>query len=217
MDYQGNYFPDEPDENQSKIYRIVKGTFKWIMYGISFVIYALIFVILFINRDSKVLEKNFLHTLSGYESIDTEGNYLYRINTKIFMNEDGSLQLHNVDYSEEFGVMEIGVKFNVKKLTDNLRENALEFVLSDKNGNRFPIVNCIEENRGRYGFNRIAFSGLNIDLDSNDLRYDSEHPTETRSNEEYTLSVYRKSDNALLYEFIIYDNTTTFSRTEYNK
>ncbi|MBE6692811.1 MAG: hypothetical protein E7586_05780 [Ruminococcaceae bacterium] len=217
MDYQGNYFPDEPDEHQSKAYKIIKGTFKWIMYGISFIIYALIFVILFINRDSKILEKNYIHNLSEYESINTEGNSLYRINTKIFMNEDGSLQLHNLDYSEEFSVIEIGVKFNAKKLTDGLRENALDFVLSDENGNIYPIINTINESRGRYGFNRIMFGGINIDLDSNDLRYDSEHPTEARSNEKYTLSVYRKSDNSLLYEFLVYDNTTTFSRTEYNK
>ncbi len=217
MDYQGNYFPDEPDENQSKVYKIVKGTFKWIMYGISFVIYALIFVILFINRDSKILEKNFIHTVSGYENIDTEGDSLYRINTKIFMNEDGSLQLHNIDYSDEFDVIEIGVKFNAKKLTDNSRDNALEFVLTDKNGNEFSLINRLEESRGRYGFNRIIFSGLNINLDANDLRYNSDQPTEVRSNEEYTLKVYRKSDNTLLYEFLLYDNSTTFSRTEYNK
>lgn len=216
MDYQGNYFPDEPDEHQSKTLKNIKSIFKWTMYGISFVIYAVIFYILFINRDSKVLEKNYIHTVEQYEGIEIDSMDLYRINTRIFMNDDGSIQVHNVDYSHRYSTMEIGIKYNAKKNTDNLREDALEYILTDAHGRQYDIVNIEEASRGRYGFSRIAFEGLNIDLDSNDLRYDIEKPAKVRSNEEYTLTVIRKSDKSVLFEFIIYDNSTTFNKTEYN-
>ncbi len=217
MDYQGNYFPDEPDENQSKVYKNIKGFFKWTMYGISFVIYALIFFILFINRDSKILEKNYIHTLPEFEDLDTDDLEQYRINTITFMNDDGSIQLYNVDYFDDLGVMEIGIKYNAKKNTDGVKTEALEYILSDYNGNEFPIINCEEHGRGRYGFARIAFNGIDINLDSNDLRFDKEKALFVRTKEHYTLKVIRKSDNELLYEFLVYDNSTTFNSTEYNK
>lgn len=216
MDYQGNYFPDEPDENQSKVFKNIKAIFKWTMYGISFVIYALIFYILFINRDSKILERNYIHTISQYEEIDIDENDMYRINTILFMNEDGSIQLHNVDYFHDLSVMEIGLKFNAKKTAYGEKTDALEYILTDANGNVYPIINNVEDSRGRYGFSRIAFGDIKIDLDSNDLKY-NDNPTLVRSNEKYMLKVIRKSDGAQLHEFVVYDNSTTFNHTEYNK
>lgn len=217
MDYQGNYFPEEKDENESKVYRIIKGIFKWTMYSLSFIVYAILFTVLFINRDSKILEKNYMASLPVMENVDTDSLELFRINTKVFMNEDGSMQLHNVDYSDEYGVMEIGVKFNAKKLTDNDRGDCLNYVLSDAKGNTYNLEKIVTDSGGRYGFARICFTGLDIDLDSNDLRYDAEHPTELRSNEVYTLTVTRKSDGKNIYVFTIYDNSVTFTRTDYEE
>ena len=58
MDYQGNYFPDDHDENESVIYRRVKKFFKKLMYGTSVLVYIFIFYMIFRNGDSKILEKN---------------------------------------------------------------------------------------------------------------------------------------------------------------
>ncbi len=214
MDYQGNYFPDEQGEPIPKPLRIVKGIFKWTMYGISFIIYILIFCMLIFNRDSKILEKNYMAELDEFQS-DAESTELYRINTKIFMNEDGSLQLHNVDYSDEFGIIEIGIKYNAKKLTDNNKKDALTFSLTDTNGNEYQLAKIVSDSGGRYGFSRVSFIGIDIDLDSNDLRYDPKSGV-SRTNTLYKLNVYRKSDGQLLYEFDLYDNSVTFTRTEYN-
>lgn len=217
MDYQGNYFPDEQDENQSKIYRVVKGIFKWTMYGISFLIYAIIFYMLIANRDSEILETNYMAELRQLENVDTNSMELYRINTKVFMNDDGSLQLHSIDYSEEYGIMEIGIKFNARKLTDSKYDNVIGVSLTDGNGNTYPIENTLTDKGGRYGFMRLCFTGMNLDLDSNDLRYNEDEPTEPRTNEVYYLKVYRLSDGELLYNFTIYDNSTTFTKTEYEE
>lgn len=227
MDYQGNYFPEEHDEHESKIYRTVKGIFKWTMYGISFVIYAIIIYLMFINRDSNILETNYMHKLGILENVDTDEIELYSINTPIFMNDDGSVQLHHVDYSDEYGLIELGIKYNANKITDGNFGEYVEYVLEDSNGNKYPIVNLVSDNGGRYRFERICFQGIDINLDANDLRFNNmifgtfEPAFKTnnveilRDRTEYTLSLYRKSNGELIHKFELYDNSVTFQRDEY--
>ncbi len=213
MDYKGNYFPEEEDENASKTYRVVKGIFKWTMYGISFLLYALIFVLIFINRDSKILEKNYMADLDQLNEVDVEAIEMYELHTKVFMNEDGSIQVYDVNYAEDYGMLEIGVKFNAKKHTNGDRGNCLNYTLTDSDGKTYELVNSVFDEGGRYGFARICFSSLKIDLNSNDQRY--EDKTKPRTDTSYKLTVSRKNDGAILYEFNIYDNTTPFSSTDY--
>lgn len=229
MDYQGNYFPDEHDENESITYRRIKGFFKWTMYGISFLIYAIIIVTLIANRNSSILETNYWAKLTGVDGFDTDEAVMYRINTKDFMEEYGALQLHNVDYSDEYGILEVGVKFNAKKLTNGDYTHDTKYVLTDSNGNTYSLANVETDGRGRYGFARLSFTGVDIDLDSNDLIYNKalvgsiqpalpdESIKNDRSSVTFILSVYRVSDGELLYDFDLYDNTVTFTEADYNE
>lgn len=216
MDYQGNYFTDEPDEPTPKPLRIIKGIFKWSMYGISFIIYALLFYIIFANRDSKILEKNYMHQITGFNECINEQSELYRINTPKFMNEDGSIQLHNIDYSDEFGILELGIKYNSNKHSSDDTNNCLKYVLTDSTGQEYTFANTLTEKRGRYVFERICFIGLDIDLNSNELRYDYESKPD-RTVTQYKLKIYKNDSNEPLEEFVIYDNSITFNRTEYIK
>lgn len=216
MDYQGNYFPKDKDENESKTYRTIKGIIKWTMYGISFIIYALIFYILIANRDSDILERNFIKDVV-VNDFNAEDTVLYQINTRVFMNDDGSLQTINVNYSDEFNLLEIGIKYNARKLTNGAHTDALDYILYDNEGNKYSLVNIVQDSSRRYGFARICFSDIEIDLDSNDLRYDSEKPDKPRSNVTYYLDVVRKTDNSKLFSFEIYNNKTTFTKTEYTE
>lgn len=227
MDYQGNYFPEEHDENESKIYRNVKRVFKWGMYGISFVIYGILMFLLFVNRDSDILETNYMTEISGMSEVNGNDIELYRINTRVFMNELGSLQLYSVDYAPEYGLVEIGVKFNAKKLTNEDYGDCLDYVLTDSLGNTYKLVNKVTDSGGRYGFSRLCFEGISFDFKSNDLKYNeallhAATPTLTdasklwkRSNVTYSFAVYRKSDGELLYDFLLYDNSTVFNSTDY--
>ena len=228
MDYQGNYFPDDIDERESKTYKVVKGIFKWTMYAISFVIYIIVFIILIMNRDSKILEKNYMTDISQLESVEEDSIKLYRIHCPTFMNDKGSLQIFNVDYADDYGIIEMGIKFNPKNLiTESQQEyfnnevknmedydGFIEYRLTDSEGNEYPIVNKITDKHGRYGFARICFSGLDIDLDSNDLRYEKESNV-NRTNVTYHLTITRTVDNEELFVFNVYNNEITFSSTEY--
>lgn len=227
MDYQGNYFPEEHDENESKAYRYVKGAFKWTMYGISFVLYAVIIYLLFSNSDSDILETNYMGDLPQFKNVEKDDIELYRINTTTFMDEDGSMQLYSIDYSDEYGIIEIGVKYNAKKLTNSEYGDPLNFVLTDSNGNKYKLVKKIIDSNGRYGFYRISFEGFDIDLDINDLRYNSyvtnaftpafadKSFSNKRDSTSYRLAIYRKSDGKLLSDFELYNNSVTFSKTDY--
>ena len=227
MDYQGNYFPDEQDENESKIYRNVKRIFKWSMYGISFIIYVILMVILFANCDSDILETNYMTELPEMAEIDVDDIELYRLNTRVFMNELGSLQLYSVDYAPEYSLIEIGVKFNAKKLTNEDYGDCLEYVLTDSNGNVYNLVNKVTDSGGRYGFSRLCFEGVNIDFKSNDLKYNEaltnaatpalidQSELWKRSELKFNFAVYRKVDGELLYDFVLYDNSTVFNSTDY--
>ncbi len=228
MDYQGNYFPEERDENESKTYRTVKGIFKWTMYGISFVLYAVIFFLLFVNRDSKILEKNYMHELEDFKNVDTETIELYRIHCTTFMNKEGSLQVFNIDYAKDYGILELGVKFNPKNLVNDDQQEYfkntvkkledydgfIDYKLTDSEGKEYPIVKKVTDKHGRYGFARLCFSGLNIDLDANDLRYKKESNV-NRTDITYYLTITRTVDNEELFKFKLYDNKITFSKTEY--
>ena len=54
MDYEGKYFPDEPNENQSKTSRNVKRVFKFLFYGAVVAVYIACFAALLSGCESKV-------------------------------------------------------------------------------------------------------------------------------------------------------------------
>jgi hypothetical protein len=186
------------------------------MYGISFLLYIIFFVVIVINRDSYILEKNYMNELPEFENVDTKDIELYRINSRVFMTDDGSIQLHNIDYSEEYGILEIGIKYNANKdtVTKGERGDAIEYVLTDSNGNRYSRVKHVIDSAGRYEFARICFSGIDIDLDQNDLRQEGDN--QYGKGKLYQLTLYRKSDGHKLHTFDIYDNSVTFYKTEFN-
>ena len=162
MDYQGNYFPEEHDERESKTYRTVKGIFKWTMYGLSFLVYAIIFFVIFSSCDSRIITRNYY---GGYiENFDPAGETVYRLNTEEFMNYDGSVQLSDIDYSDKYGFLEVGVKLNAKKQLGGNKDERFEAVLTDNLGNTFTLAGVQRDTNLRYSFARFSFSGVALDL-----------------------------------------------------
>lgn len=193
MDYQGNYFPDEVDERESKTYRIVKKTLKIILYGCSALVWVLLFYFLFINRDRDVLENNYFKELPAYDAQSGEIE-LIRVNPREFMNYDGSFQVFNVDYAESLHALEIGVKYNknhfkVKSADGAERDLDPLFTLVDNNGREYELAYVKTDSGGRYAFFRLCFTGMTFDLESNDVNVDKvlreQAQAETETREEY--------------------------------
>ena len=57
MDYEGKYFPDEDDGRQSKSGKIVKKIFKYLIYGISFLVYAILIYRIIATSDLDLVEQ----------------------------------------------------------------------------------------------------------------------------------------------------------------
>ncbi len=216
MDYQGNYFPEDRDERESKTYRIVKGIFKWTMYGISFLIYAVIFYVIFSNRDSKILEQMYFtpSVVQQAEEIGDEFDF-FRINAADFMNYDGTVQLYHIFYAEDCQALEIGVKVNTDKLT-NGDDAGLYFVLTDSDGNIFQPTNIVTDSRGKYAFARVCFENVDLKLDLNDLRYNKEdHQNEKRENKIWYFAVKHKDVEQTIETLTIYKNNTVFTKADF--
>ena len=231
MDYQGNYFKDDDiDENESKIHKTVRLIFKYILYGFSLIVWVLIIYFLIVNRDRDIVTENYMHELETLQNVDTDKITLTRINPREFMNYDGSVQVYNVDYSDEFGLLELGVKYNVNKVGVQLSDGTFktlepEFVLTDSDGTRYNIAYTKNESGGRYAFYRICFEGICIDLESNDLKFEAAKeadPEFRRTSKAYYLYIYDKNDprgenREEIEKFLIYNNNAVVYPTDYDK
>lgn len=218
MDYQGNNFPEERDERESKTYRTVKGIFKWTMYGISFLVYAIIFYLLFANRDSKILDRMYFTEEAREIAASESGEFeVYRINSADFMNYYGTLQLYSNYYAEDAKVLEIGLKYNAKELADG-KTDSFYYTLTDSDGNEYECTNIVTDSHGRYGFARVCFSGVDLKLDLNDLRYKAdadENKSGSRVNTIWYFKIKRIDDGSEVGSFAVYKNSTVFSKVDY--
>lgn len=202
MDYQGNYFPEEHDERESKTYRVVKGVFKWTMYGLSFIVYAIIFFMIFSSCDSKIISRNYYGNY--VENFDAGSDTLYRLNTEEFMNYDGSVQLSDIDCSEKYGFLEVGVKLNARKQLDGDKDEPFEAVLTDNFGNTFALAGVQRDTNLRYSFARFTFADVQLDF--------SEHENGEPSDDYgryLTLTIYR-ADGDVIDSFTVYHGDGTW-------
>lgn len=191
MDYEGKFFPDEPNENQSKTSRNVKRVFKFIFYGAVAAVYIACFAALLSGCESKIWKTVSLSEKaeSAYKA-DKDSFELYKINPADFMSYDGSIEIAGVVYSPTVNEFELGIKFN-KKLATIAQENSslsngtedeysdfpFEYTINDNAGNTYVLSARESDSKGRYRYERLRFDGIKINLDNNKyVNYESQHP-----------------------------------------
>ena len=209
-EYTGGY--GEP----SKAYRIVRGCFKWLLYGASALVWILIFYTLFSTRESKLLERMYFTDATHSVASETENYRIRQLYPANFMNQDGSIELRSLYYAPETGELEIGVKYN-KKLTDGDTKDGILYVLTDQNGTEYAIVRLETDEIGRYGYARVCFAGLSAPIGEEAvgdfrltlslLRKSDGEPLSTRIVEE------REVDNA---SFTVFDKSTVTGTVKYD-
>ncbi len=226
MDYKGEYFPEEELlDIEWTVARIAKAIFKGILYFIAIFIYLFFFFRFFTSCDPAMVEKTFLspHAREVYES-DPSDFPIYRINSTN-TNSDGTVMLRRIIYAEKVSEVEIGVRFVVDKTAPG---KTLEYRLTDSAGHEYDIVNRESMTRYNYGYERIAFGGVTLDLSANetlnppqteessssDLTVsEDEFDTEIRKGVVYTFSIY--ADGELIESFDFYSNLTPVTETAY--
>jgi hypothetical protein len=229
MSFNDQEFDEVRDDRESKSFRIVKRSFKILLYGASALVWILIFVVIFATRESDLLEDMIFTSETQKIANDTKDYQVDQIIVSDFQNDRSDkiikISSNACYYSRETGELEMGIQYN-KQLTDSDTTDSIEFVLQDQDGNVYPVLQIEEDVIGRFGYVRVCFGGICI-------------PTEKKNNKEVlnfqniklTLTLYRKSDGELLStytkkegnetivvndsSFIIIDNKTVSRRVDF--
>ena len=235
MDIEGKHFPDEEDEHESKTGKKIGKIVFRILALCSAIVYVICFARIFSSCDSAILDDiTFSDKAIEKYNQSPKDFKVYQINTRDFMEYYGTITLSDIFYAESVGELEIGIKYNTK-ITDAKKqnisidsENALEdfplvYRLKDKNGNEYEVCNRINDAKGSYKFERVSFSGLNIDFTNNYLNTNEYFASgegiyfetdESEGGEKYVLEIY----NPITKEtksFVIYDNNTSYREYEF--
>lgn len=167
MDYEGKYFPDEDDGRQSKSGKIVKKIFKYLIYGISFLVYAILIYRIIATSDLDLVEQMIFTAETRSEAGQAGGDFaLYTVFPEEFMNDDGTIQLKNCYYASEQGEFELGVRYSSKAAGGD-GSTELLYTLTDSKGNEYPLVNRVRGTKDKYVFERICFGDVAFDLSEN--------------------------------------------------
>ncbi|MDD4422424.1 MAG: hypothetical protein PHD46_05255 [Eubacteriales bacterium] len=170
MDFNKNY--DETDEElyprESKTHRTVRYIFRYTLYGISFLIWGIIMYLLFSTKEPGMFDDMiFTSETHAAAKKDPDAFTVYNIQPRTDMNYFGSIQLHNIYYADTVDQIEIGVMFNLDKITGGKTENALVYILKDSKNNYYDMVNLVSDSNSRYGYLRVCFENVSIDLEKN--------------------------------------------------
>lgn len=202
MSINDNDFDEVRDERESKSFRVIRGCFKGLLYGASALVWILVLYTVFSTRESKLLDKMIFTDATQKLASENEEYQVYQFNTIDFMNQDGSITISSIWYSPESGELELGVKYN-KKLTDSQTGDLILYVLKDENGNEYPVVHLEEDEIGRYGYARVCFSGVSLQLAQSEWHEDREEESQGENKHPVlTLTMYRRSDGELLSTYI---------------
>jgi hypothetical protein len=231
MDFEGKHFPDEEEEQGSSKSKLIRKIFFRFLVFCSLAVYIICFARIFSSCDASLLDDvTFSEKAVELYKKDPDNFKTYKINTKDFMEYYGTITISEVVYAETAGEIEIGIKYN-KKITDLEKNNVsgefedfpLIYRLYDQKGKKFFVCNRINTSKGSYKFERVCFSGVQIDFAENylnvsealvsgeDIYFETD---ETSKGQKYTLEIFNpileKSD-----KFVIYDNNTSYKEIKY--
>ena len=209
--------------------------FKAVFYFIIILIYGLLMLRFFVSCDVKLLNRIiFSDKARAIYNASPDDFRVYNVYTPVTFNFDRTLLLKTVAYTPDGEELEIGIRFK-KTIASGSTAPSLEYKLVDSNGNEYEVVSRVSDERYDYGFERISFGGVKLDLDRNITKrvaegesvdynkhnsYDEsdyeavvEQQNEDPDNVKYKLYVYYKDTR--LRTFLIYDDDVPISKADY--
>ncbi|HAN21207.1 MAG: hypothetical protein A2Y15_03855 [Clostridiales bacterium GWF2_36_10] len=170
MDFN-NYDGDSEEElypHQSKTTKRIKYTFRYILYGISALVWGGILFILLSSCDPGLLDAMiFSDEAREIAQKDPDSFTVYKLQPIDYMNYNGSVQIKNIYYAEKVDEIDLCVKFNIDKISHGKLNDALVYILTDSNGNYYPVVNIMTDSNRKYGYARVSFDNVVLDLEKN--------------------------------------------------
>ncbi len=207
MDFNYNNLPndEEPVEMPpSRTGKIAKRVLRYVIYGISFFVYAILFWSIFNSCEpSEFKEKLFSDATRGLDKVT-----YYKVQPVEFMSYSSVVYLSDNYYAAESSELELGIKIKLSKTKYN-DPNRLEFVLRDSLGNEYAITNTAFTQKNKYLFARVCFGGVKLSIKDNYYYYIQENYEELQKLDKeeypssdkhpigtsYRLFVYEKNDD----------------------
>lgn len=231
MDYKGDYFPEEETlDAEWTPQRIVKAVFKGILYFFVMLVYLFFCFRFYVSCEPSMVEETVLseQARETYRA-DPKDFPMYGIDTTN-INTNGTLLLRRIVYADKVNELEFGVRYVQDKLIEGGVKEPLRFVLRDSKGNEYTLVNRESFTRFTYVYERVCFSGVDINVLENkyfapaeseeskvpsfDLTTsEDEFETELKKGTVYKVQVYY--GDSLIQEFEFYNNLSPMSETVY--
>lgn len=188
MDFN-NYDNDTEEElypHQSKTTKRIKYTFRYILYGLSLIVWVAIMYAVFSTNDPGMFDEMYFSESARAEAAkNPEAFTVYQVSPVDYMNELGTVQIKNIYYAADAEELEVGVQFNLNKISGGKLDNSLVYILTDSEGNYYKAVNIETDSNRRYGYARVSFAGVKLSLKEN-IYYDYTQSYDSK-NHYYTL------------------------------
>ncbi|MBP3387659.1 MAG: hypothetical protein J6L23_03890 [Clostridia bacterium] len=210
MDYRGDYFPDdELLDLRWTSGKVVKAIFKSFIYFCAIAIYLVIFFRMYVSSELPLVKETVLSSeAQAIYKADPKDFELYRVDSKSTSSNSGGVMLRRMLYAPKVNEFEIGVRYNSKKLTGGDLNEPFHYVLKDNKGNVFEMVNRVSDSRFEYGYERVCFGGVVIDVSDNVAYRDPESKdlsnTFGESDESVGSGIFDQVDDSLTYTFEVY-------------
>ena len=208
--------------------------FKAVFYFIVIIIYGLLMMRFFVSCDVPLLNKiTFSENTKRLYNESPENFRVFTVYTPVTFNLNRTLLIKNIAYTPDGEELEIGIRFK-KTIAGGSTAPTFKYQLIDSNGNEYEVVSRISDERYDYGFERISFGGVKIDIDRNITKRitkgesvdynkhnsynESDYETVVENNEDpenvkYKLYVYY--EDTRIRSFLIYDDDVPIAKEKY--
>ncbi|MBE6700455.1 MAG: hypothetical protein E7582_00995 [Ruminococcaceae bacterium] len=208
---------------------------KWTFLGISILVYAVIFTRIFVSKDAKISDDIILTTDEKSAFEDYEKDYpVYHYQPTAWMNENGSLQIKNINYLEPIKELQFTVRYRISTFETKDKKSPLIFKIrsvAEVDGVEAELVfeNLEFHTETRYEHKYIRICCPNITIDDGEKktykaqRIDKdgnvtyETVTETVGGTNVYLDVYDAESGEHLYIFSLAGKDVNNSRVRRKK
>ncbi len=221
--------------------------FKWTLLTISFLVYLLVFVRIFVSCDANISDDIILTSEENKDFENLELDYpLFNYQPTSWTNEEGTLQIKNIYYVEPISELQLTVRYRISTFDTDNNQKPFEFKIRVTDGDETvksdEKVSLFEEDlpgetlkgtefytESRYDYKYIRMCTPNIKVDDGETKTERVQTVDENGNVSYStktvteggnkvyLDIYDSETKELLYSFVVAGKTVGGVRTRRSK
>ncbi len=221
--------------------------FKWTLLTISFLVYLLVFVRIFVSCDADISDDIILTSAENKDFENLDIDYpLFNYQPTSWTNEEGTLQIKNIYYIEPISELQLTVRYRISTFDTKENQKPFEFKIrvteSDETVKSEEKVSLFEEDlsgvtlkgtefytESRYDYKYIRVCAPGIEVDDGETKTEKVQTVDENGNVSYStktvteggnkvyLDIYDSETKELLYSFVVAGKTVGGIRTRRSK